>query len=329
MRTFLVSPADPGRFRFGASALWETIHAVRALRDPRQQRYHRPWLAGVTPQDVLARLPALTALTPVRGYTPGFLSPPPREGQRPDPAQELAHLRVTPIPEVGAGLAEAAGRARSPEQREALGRLALAPGAALDAIVVELMLAWDELVDPWWPSIRALIDDDLAHRSLQILRHGMAFAINDLNRRIRWDGDHIQITESASRTSALDGRGLLFMPTAFGWPHIISPDHPWPPTIAYPARGIGLLWATGQEPTDALSRLLGPQRARVLTSLASPATTTELARRLQLTPASVSRHLTLMHAAGLVTRRRDGHHVFYQRTALGTTLVTGTHLHNP
>ncbi len=72
---------------------------------------------------------------------------------------------------------------------------------------------------------------------------------------------------------------------------------------------------------DALGRLLGPNRAAVLAALDQEATTTALAGRLALTPAAVSRHLTLMQQAGLVLGRRQGREVRYRRTPAGTTLL--------
>ncbi|MEU6234004.1 helix-turn-helix domain-containing protein [Kitasatospora sp. NPDC047058] len=42
-----------------------------------------------------------------------------------------------------------------------------------------------------------------------------------------------------------------------------------------------------------------------------------------MTPSAVSQHLRALHAAGLVTRTRDGRHVLYHRSTLGDRLVTG------
>lgn len=115
------------------------------------------------------------------------------------------------------------------------------------------------------------------------------------------------------------------MPSVFSWPDVISGfEPPWQPTLAYPARGIGGLWA---EPTgstsDALVRLLGRGRAAVLTALDEPATTTALAHRLRLAPSSVSAHLTALRDTGLLVSRRYGHQVLYERTPLGTALASG------
>ena len=59
----------------------------------------------------------------------------------------------------------------------------------------------------------------------------------------------------------------------------------------------------------------------MLADLAAPRSTTELAERLQISPANASHHLTALRDAGLVTGRREGRAVLYVRTPLGDALV--------
>ncbi|MER6033878.1 ArsR family transcriptional regulator [Streptomyces sp. NPDC001835] len=70
----------------------------------------------------------------------------------------------------------------------------------------------------------------------------------------------------------------------------------------------------------ALVRLLGRPRARLLSLLAEPASTTELAHRLEVTPGAVSQHLAVLYDAGLLSRARSGRTVRYRRTPLGDAL---------
>jgi DNA-binding transcriptional ArsR family regulator len=72
---------------------------------------------------------------------------------------------------------------------------------------------------------------------------------------------------------------------------------------------------------ESLGRLLGTTRAVVLADVAAPRSTTELARRLSLSAATVSHHLSALRDAGLVTARRAGRTVLYVRTPLGDALV--------
>jgi DNA-binding transcriptional ArsR family regulator len=73
--------------------------------------------------------------------------------------------------------------------------------------------------------------------------------------------------------------------------------------------------------TDPLSALVGKTRARLLVTLGLPRTTTQLAAQLGLSPPAVSQHLKVLKDAALVTGRRRGRMVLYQRTAAATTLL--------
>lgn len=61
--------------------------------------------------------------------------------------------------------------------------------------------------------------------------------------------------------------------------------------------------------------------ARLLRLLGEPPATVELARRLRVAPSAVSQHLRGLHAAGLVTRARQGRQVLYRRSPLGDGLA--------
>jgi DNA-binding transcriptional ArsR family regulator len=85
---------------------------------------------------------------------------------------------------------------------------------------------------------------------------------------------------------------------------------------------VGELWQTPPVPAPgALGRLLGETRARILTMLDEPASTTSLARGLGLSPANVSVHLAALRDAGLAVAARRGREVRYARTDLGSSLV--------
>jgi DNA-binding transcriptional ArsR family regulator len=96
---------------------------------------------------------------------------------------------------------------------------------------------------------------------------------------------------------------------------------PWRPALIYPARGIATLWAQAAPVPDGLVRLLGASRAAMLADLAVPRSTSELARRLSLSPATTSYHLTALRDAGLAAGRREGRSVLYARTPLGDALA--------
>src|SRR6201996_4482197 len=100
----------------------------------------------------------------------------------------------------------------------------------------------------------------------------------------------------------------------------VSPDEP--PSLVYPCRGTATLWGPVPVATPrALRTLLGPPRARLLVLLGEPLATVELARRLRVTPSAVSQHLRVLHAAGLVSRARDGRQVLYRGRPLAAQLA--------
>jgi DNA-binding transcriptional ArsR family regulator len=115
----------------------------------------------------------------------------------------------------------------------------------------------------------------------------------------------------------------LLIPSAFTGPgpltRVMPPD---PPQLAYPARGIGTLWESRPVArADAIAAVLGRTRTLLLAELEVPASTTELARRIGLSPAGVSQYLTAMRDAGLVSAHRAGRSVLYARTSVAESLL--------
>jgi DNA-binding transcriptional ArsR family regulator len=144
----------------------------------------------------------------------------------------------------------------------------------------------------------------------------------DLHPDIRWSDGGIEVAALPDADIELGGRGLVLMPSAYIWPYVVAiSDEPWQPTVVYPARGVGELWAAPTAAPRALERLLGRGRARLLVSLDVPASTTALASRLERSAGGVSAHLTALRGAGLVRASRRGQEVRYARTRLGDALV--------
>jgi DNA-binding transcriptional ArsR family regulator len=311
--------SDLLRCRFATSPLWETVNAVRAFVDPRGLPYLRPWW-----ERVRERRPAdeLLAVLSRRGYVPDFLSPPPPEAA-PTLEDQLAQVRTTPPERVAAELRRIdAGHSPAPRL---LGPLAEDPEAARDLLADRIEEAWRSLVLPWWPRVRELVDADVEHRSRLLAAYGLGHVVAGLHERIRWAGQSILIEPAAEdAVRELDGDGLILMPSAFVWPGVTAVvDRPWPPTLVYPARGIGALLGGRPSAPAPLARLLGRTRARILADLAAPASTTALAARHGLAPSTVSAHLAALEGAGLLLRRRAGQEVRYRLSPLGRALTEG------
>jgi DNA-binding transcriptional ArsR family regulator len=93
------------------------------------------------------------------------------------------------------------------------------------------------------------------------------------------------------------------------------------PAVIYSARGIHGLWQQGPRSSEDLIRLIGRTRAALLTALAAPASTTGLAARTGIPVSSVSEHLSVLRANGLVSTTRTGRFLVHHRTTLGLALA--------
>lgn len=322
---FIVTAQDWPQFRFAHSALFETLQAVRTLGHRRQQQFHQRWLDTFDRKGILARIPALAALTPGTGpvWIPDFLAPPPRHIGISDIEEELQHVAMYPPKHVREDLQRSLDSQPTDSRRRVLQPLISQPARARRELIAELRIAWETLAKPFWPAIARLITDDITFRSRQITRYGLGHLLNDIHGDITVQTEAITVRYSEQVTVALDGRSLLLMPSAFLWPHPIAVhETPWPPALVYPARGVGNLWASPPRPPRALAHLLGRSRAQILLDLDEPRDTTTIAARHQLSPATTSAHLKRLHAAGLVTAHRDGRQVRYQWTDLGAALIS-------
>jgi DNA-binding transcriptional ArsR family regulator len=310
--------------RFATSPLWETLSAVRTFVEGAPADYHGPWHAAVADRLERLDLAPLLATQPRHGYVPDFLTPPP-SGPAPRLRDQLAALRATPPEHVRDELVRCRRDARSPLDTEQLDALAADPAHALAVLADGLHDAWRELVAPFWPRVRALLDGDIDHHSRLLARRGLRRLFDELHPRIRWTERGVEVDGvDADVVVELDERGLLLMPSAYIAP-FVAPivDEPWQPAIVYPARGVAELWRRPAVPPEALARVLGATRALLLTTLDRPLSTTALAALTELSPAGVSRHVVALRDAGLLASSRRGHEVLYRRTALGRALVAG------
>jgi DNA-binding transcriptional ArsR family regulator len=183
---------------------------------------------------------------------------------------------------------------------------------------------WQRAIAPAWPRIRAFLEADIAHRARLLAEQGAAPLLAGLHPGVAFAGDRLDVTSVHEATVELDGRGLVLVPSAFAWERPATIDlSPWQPTLAYPARGIATLWEQAPATPVALARLLGATRASVLAALDGPCSTTELAQRLEMSPAGVSHHLVTLRDAGLVCGRREGRALLYARTATADALLDG------
>ena len=72
---------------------------------------------------------------------------------------------------------------------------------------------------------------------------------------------------------------------------------------------------------DRTARVVGRTRARVLAAVRNPQTTVQVATRIGCATSTASEHLTDLHRAGLVVRRREGRYVYYELSERGRHLL--------
>jgi DNA-binding transcriptional ArsR family regulator len=321
-------PSDLARCRFAYSPMFETLAAVRIATGspgPGPGPHHPRWLHEAGPRLRALDLRPVTLLQPRRGYTPDFLSPPPLTPSS-DFEAELTRMAATPAlvvrQEIEMSLLETPGA-----QTSELGRLLLGDPAEVLSLLIQLVrAAWRALVEPVWPRVRAALEADIAYRSRRVAEGGLDNLFADLDETLRWTGHTLVRDRGGNEHVELAGRGVLLMPSVFKWDEaIVITQPPWQPTVAYRARGLGDLWQSTQAaPSAALERLIGRTRARLLTGLAEPASTTWLSRRHELAAGTVSEHLKVLREAGLVVGERHRHQIRYRRTRLGSALTRGS-----
>ena len=319
-------PEDVARIRFAFSPLMELVFSTVALRAPGEHSLHLPWVRATRPSVADLDLTEVFALAPVRGFIADFISFTPTEPQ-PDIVSELDKIRRTDAQRVLTDIAE-----EVPNMPAAVAeRIRADPEAAIIRIVDVLRAYWDLALAQHWPRIRRLLEADVLWRSQRLATGGLQALFDDLHETVTLDGDRLLVAEPFDWTGELSGSGLTLVPYAMGWPWVrtmtgrVKPGFPharYQPMIAYPVRGIATLWeTTPPPPPDALAALIGRTRASILTTLAEPATTTALARRMRLTPGAISQHLSVLNASGLVSRTRVAGTVLYRRTPRGDVLT--------
>lgn len=315
---------DAARCRFAVSPLQETMTALLVLKNPRRHGWYLTWLRDV--QHVVAGLDLdlLNVAAPSHGHGPDFLWPSPTSPLT-TIEDDLAQVQATDPRIVAAELAEQARRLDPRTVPVDLYRaLTGDPITTRDTLVAQQRLAWQALVAPLWDRMRGLLDADITTRSRQLADGGLERLFAELHQRATWNNDELHLTGLRRGTVDLRGRGLVLVPTAFGWPNLgIGPTDGTsitPPALVYPMLGAARLWEPATQP-PAIARLLGAGRASVLAETLIPSTTSSLAQRVHLAQATVSQHLAVLRDAGLVTAKRRGREVLYSQTPLAAALL--------
>lgn len=315
--------------RFALSPLWELTHVLYLLAGRSRNQdapVLRPWLLRAKDRYQRLRreadLDVVLALE-LPGWGADFLAPIPA-GVSATIGDLLAEVRATSPEQVRGEVAEALRRGPEPDPRV---RRILAGDDVAGYVADVLAAAWQALLEPEWPVLRAILERDVVYRAGQLTSRGWAAALAGLHSKIVWQSGLIEIDGRPGADVVLGGRGLLFVPSVFVWPKLaVRLDPPWPPALFYPARGVAALWERPrpQAGVAGLDRLMGPARAAILHALDQPASTSQLAAMLGQSLGAVGDHLAVLRDAGLTTRARSGRSVLYSRTPVGDALVAAS-----
>ncbi|WP_291416366.1 helix-turn-helix domain-containing protein [Actinophytocola sp.] len=190
--------------------------------------------------------------------------------------------------------------------------------AVAERAAEQLRRCWRAVLAQSWPALRRILDEDVRHRAAHAGRSGFGAILDGLHPALRWDGTRLEVGTRYDLTTTPEP-GLVLTPSVFLPRPALWSGVPGQVLLGYPARGRGQVWAA---PSSALGApVLGARRMALLTDLEVPRSTSELAERHRLSPATVSYHLNRLRAAGLVTSRQAGHSVLYVPTERAAALL--------
>lgn len=314
-----VGAGDFGRLRFAFSPLAEVAESVHMLSAHRIRPPHVPWFRTVREslRDVDMRL--LCSIIPARHRLVGYLY----EGaldRSVTVAEQVDRLAAMPAERLADTVRSVWDGAEVPSPARALVAEGQSGPRHLADVIAEY---WHVALEPFWPRMRSVLDDDVAYRAQSMIIEGGETLLADLHPEVTVTPHALEIAKPCTFERDLDSAGLTLVPSVFAWPRcLVSINTTGPVNVVYGARGVATVWDDPQTQRNALADVMGRTRAAILESLVRPRSTTDLAIRLGHTPPSISQHLTILKHNGLVMSWRSGRRVLYERTALGTRFVT-------
>ncbi|WP_328385360.1 DUF5937 family protein [Streptomyces sp. NBC_00400] len=240
-----------------------------------------------------------------------------------------SYTSPTPSPLVDAGerarVREMAA-ARGPRQAAFTDRMLTDP----DGLRVWLRRLFEDCEEAFfgdiWRRVGIQLAADARHKT-ELLRHkGLAETLSATSKALSLEsardgsgGTRILVDKLArGRTTAFsrpEDPGVTFLPTSFGWPHLLFGHAPgWRPVLQYPVADRELPAPAALELVQQRLEALGhPMRMQLCRTLSrGPHTTGELAHAFGITSPEVSRHIATLKKAGLIQTRRRGRYVLHQ-----------------
>ncbi|QOV40777.1 helix-turn-helix transcriptional regulator [Streptomyces ferrugineus] len=308
----------------GPDPLHEAVISLRVLQRRRPGAVFGPWQRWVR-QQIPHSAHVLGSLVPSRGGCPDFLTPmittdvdadldallhTPRSTLRSD-LEELADFTSKPLPTWASSLADG-----SPRALETVGHA---------------LRDWHRTaIAPLQRHLHAQAEAARLSAVRALLTEGLDAMLSRLHPTIRWTPPVLELARpDLDADLHLEGRGLRLIPSLFcGHTPVVTPS-PEPPVLAFPVSH-DTIWTPASDAAPeprrtGLTALLGHSRATVLHAIAlgHGITTTDLAHRTGISPATVSHHTAVLRNAGLITTHRTGTNAHHFPTPLGTQLVNG------
>ncbi|MFH8797165.1 DUF5937 family protein [Streptomyces sp. NPDC017941] len=184
-----------------------------------------------------------------------------------------------------------------------------------------------------WSRVSQQLAADARHKTELLRRKGLDEALKAISGAVDLDEQARRITidkMAVGHTRTGEG-GLVLVPTSLGWPHLlVLHRYGWQSSITYPVNSPGLAApASVEQLTRRMAALSHPVRMRLCRHLARGSYTTgELADAHGMTAPEISRHLSVLKKAELITTRRRGRYVQHQLdlgvvSRLGTEFIEG------
>jgi len=305
------------RLRFAASPLAELTAMLHVLAEPGHHPQLAGWAGGVWAglrPELAERLREAEFLW--RSSRADFLVP---ARPRPTLAEELddvdriddeTYVTAALITTCGSNrvhfgspspLADATARERALDLAQARGalqeafaeRLLADPAAVRERVRDTLEQCAEAFFDAAWTGVAGQLATDLRVKKDLLKHQGIGAALAAISGAVTLspDGRSIIVDKLQDKATAARDTGVVFLPTAFGRPHLVAVHTPGrPPVVQYPVAEPGPAEPVSlQTVTLRLEALAHPIRLRLLRTLArGPHTTGELARAWDLSAPEVS-----------------------------------------
>lgn len=322
MITYVLSTDVLGSTRFTFSPLAEVTMSLRLLSCPNPTHIHGPWLREARGRLEGLDMPLLLAVTPPGKWVVSCLVPS-SPGPQVTIEEQLRGLTQVSPEELKSDVEEVWQERSQPRRVQEL----IAAGARGPGLLAEALWDyWDAVIDPFWPRMCAVLEDDVSYRVAAQMNGGLYALLEDLHPEVSLEGNLLKVDKPHHKSSTYEGHAMTLTPSIFAWPGLLLDDgHGDRFGLTYAARGVARVWegltAMDRNDEDPLAALLGRTRAAILEMTAVPLSTTQIARQLGQSPGSVNQHLSVLRESGLVVSRRSGRSVLYRQTTLAQSMI--------